>query len=264
MPIPSSFLKKRSLFVMHRLALMRSSNFCSGASTRDVEKKIANRMTEVYTSRYSELGEDNIPMTSGEKLASKHIEENKTLHNMTDSKVKFITSYSEFGDIKVTGHTLGYGVFREKEAEDIAVLVNNFTSPALARALREREEILQSCAALCTEKDYSKMEFLLAPFLKVNVDKRRQKQRRIDLTDSFHRKDLVILQRYLHRMPRQVFQAARDRASVLIPLCNDKGKASILFQRRSVRLRRFKYDICFPGGMVDENEGNKILLIFLI
>jgi hypothetical protein len=208
-----------------------------------------------YSIGYSELGEDSIPMTSGEKLAAKHIEENQSNQSIADTKLKFITSYSEFGDVKISGNTRGYGVFREREADDIAVLVNNFTSPALARALREREELLQSCAHLCEKQDYGKMETLLAPFLKINVDKRRQKQRKLDLTSSFQRKDLVILQRYLHRMPRQVFQAARDRASVMIPLCNDNGKASILFQRRSAKLRRYQYDICFPGGMVDELIG---------
>jgi hypothetical protein len=34
--------------------------------------------------------------------------------------------------------TKSYGVFRENEADDIKVLVNNFTAPALASALRER------------------------------------------------------------------------------------------------------------------------------
>jgi hypothetical protein len=144
-----------------------------------------------------------------------------------------------------------------QEADDIAVMVSHFTSPALAQALREREGILQSCAELCEEENFSKVKDLLAPFLKENVDKRRQKQRLLDLTSIFNRKDLVIIQRYLHRMPRQVFQASKDRASVLIPLCNDGGKASILFQKRSAFVTKHKHDVCFPGGMVDEQIGMK-------
>lgn len=53
-------------------------------------------------------------------------------------------------------------------------------------------------------------------------------------------------------MPRQVFQATVQRASVVIPLCNVDGVASILFERRSSTVRTHKQQVCFPGGMVDE------------
>lgn len=40
------------------------------------------------------------------------------------------------------------------------------------------------------------------------------------------------------------------RASVVIPLCNVDGVASVLFTKRSGRLRAHKNEVCFPGGKV--------------
>ena len=38
-------------------------------------------------------------------------------------------------------NSIGYGVFQEKENADVNFLVENFTAPALARALRVREQV---------------------------------------------------------------------------------------------------------------------------
>ena len=38
----------------------------------------------------------------------------------------------------------GYGVFQVNEDDDINFLVENFTAPALARALRFREQVISS------------------------------------------------------------------------------------------------------------------------
>jgi hypothetical protein len=152
-----------------------------------------------------------------------------------------------------------YGVFRENEKDDLNILVNYFTVPALARALREREQILQKCAFLQANNRDSELKALLYPFLKENVDKRRLKKRSIDLSAGFTRKGLVMLQKYLHRMPRQVFQAFEKRASVVVPLCNVNGVASVLFERRSDKVSRHKQQVCFPGGMVDEVADSTII-----
>jgi len=69
----------------------------------------------------------------------------------------------------------------------------------------------------------------------------------------------VIIQRYLHKMPRHVYQAAGSRASVIIPLCNASGIPSILFERRSSRVRTHKLQVCFPGGMLDEGVDKTIV-----
>jgi hypothetical protein len=39
-------------------------------------------------------------------------------------------------------NSIGFGVFQEREEADIHYLVENFTAPALARALRVREQVV--------------------------------------------------------------------------------------------------------------------------
>lgn len=60
-------------------------------------------------------------------------------------------------------------------------------------------------------------------------------------------------------MPRTVFQAAEKRASVILPLCNVGGVASILFEQRSSTIRTYAKQVCFPGGMVDSQTDNTIV-----
>eukprot|EP01041_Mallomonas_annulata_P003821 gene3821-7611_t len=152
----------------------------------------------------------------------------------------------------------GYGVFKENEKDDISALVDNFTAPALAKALREREDTLHVCAQLVDNQDFKELSHVLAPFLKTNVVKTRRKNL-LDLSGSIGRNELVILQKYLHRLPRQVFQPVEKRASVLIPLCNVDGVASILFERRASTMRTYKHQVCFPGGMVDEGVDSTVI-----
>ena len=155
--------------------------------------------------------------------------------------------------------TKGLGVFRENESDDLEVMANYFTVPALAKALRDREEALQVCARLAEEGNVEQVLEILRPYARDNVMKRRNKRRPLDLNTHFGRNDLVILQRYLHRMPRQVFQAREKRASVVIPLCNDNGVASVLFEKRPLSMRKHRGEVCFPGGMVDEDADSTII-----
>lgn len=97
------------------------------------------------------------------------------------------------------------GVFRESEVDDIRVLVYNFTAPALAEALRDRETQLQSAATFFFNNDMVSLKDILTPFLKSNVEKRRIRRHALNLEHGFTRKEIVILQRYLHRIPRQIF-----------------------------------------------------------
>eukprot|EP01035_Chromulina_nebulosa_P017824 gene17824-23435_t len=152
-----------------------------------------------------------------------------------------------------------FGVFRENEIDDVKVLVNNFTAPALALALRERENTLQLAAMLAESGKYKELNDVLHPFLKSSVKKRRNKRHEFDTSKDFTRKELVILQRYLHRMPRHVAPGVEKRASVVIPLCNVSGVASILFERRSGKVRTYKNQVCFPGGMLDEGVDATII-----
>lgn len=150
-----------------------------------------------------------------------------------------------FHDFYVPLHSAqsnGAGVFSENETDDINFLVENFTSPALAKSLRDREETLHNCAELAINDDYEALKEVLRPFLKRNVARRRKKHP-FDINKPFDLSILSYLQRHLQRMPRQVFRAAGRRASVIIPLCNEKGIPSILFERRSASVRTHKLEV---------------------
>jgi nudix motif 8 len=167
------------------------------------------------------------------------------LHNDADQAAKGLSQPS-------------YGVFNMTENDDIDTLVRSYTTPALARALREREVTLQRAASLMKTNNIMKLQELLKPFEETNVLKRRHRDHKINL-NTFQRENLVVIQRYLHRMPREVFHSSNRRASVVIPLCNVNGVASILFERRSNQVKTHKQQVCFPGGMVDEGVDSTII-----
>lgn len=116
-----------------------------------------------------------------------------------------------------------FGVFKESESDDVDVLINNFTAPALARALRERETTLHNAAHLVDTGNLQELAAILRPFLKSSIDKRRKESFEWDISSGLTRRELILVQRQLHRMPREVFQATSRRASVVIPLCNVSG-----------------------------------------
>ena len=124
---------------------------------------------------------------------------------------------------RTSSYQSAFGVFKESEGDDVDVLVNNFTSPALARALRERETTLHKAAHLAETHNYNELALLLKPFLKSSIDKRRNESFEWDISNGLTRRELILVQRQLHRMPREVFQATTRRASVVIPLCNVGG-----------------------------------------
>jgi hypothetical protein len=117
-----------------------------------------------------------------------------------------------------------FGVFKESESDDVDVLINNFTAPALARALRERETTLHNAAHLVDTGNLLELAAILRPFLKSSIDKRRKESFEWDISSGLTRRELILVQRQLHRMPREVFQATSRRASVVIPLCNVSGE----------------------------------------
>lgn len=157
---------------------------------------------------------------------------------------------------------LEFGVFRQDETDDIQVMVNNFTAPALAKALRDKEVTLQKAARLSRDGKLEELNQLLFPYLSTSMEIKRSRNHDINIvehTEGLTRKDLVILQRYLHRMPRHVSKPSAKRASVVIPLCNVNGSASILFEKRSDKVRTHKQQACFPGGMVEEGVDATII-----
>lgn len=148
----------------------------------------------------------------------------------------------------LTDQKSNFGVFKESETDDVDVLVNNFTSPALARALRERETTLHNAAHLVETGNITELAKILRPFLKTSVDKRRNESFEWNISNGLTRRELILVQRQLHRMPREVFQATSRRASVVIPLCNVSGIALpdfFVFSSRSLSTYlsslRFRY-----------------------
>ena len=65
------------------------------------------------------------------------------IHQRLFSQTSIIQPEVDVSTLKSPRHQdiLGYGVFQEKENADINFLVENFTAPALARALRVREQV---------------------------------------------------------------------------------------------------------------------------
>ncbi|CAN0194008.1 unnamed protein product, partial [Laminaria digitata] len=145
----------------------------------------------------------------------------------------------------------GFGVVKEDKAEDIRTLVDSFTAPALAAALRDRETALHECAHRLQKGDWSGVERALLPFTEKQIAISRRALRRLDLDpEGFTKTHMYTLIKVLQRLPRHVTTMTEQRASVMIPLCNVDGVASVLFTKRSGTLRAHKNEICFPGGKV--------------
>lgn len=145
----------------------------------------------------------------------------------------------------------GFGVIKEDKEEDLKALVESFTSPALAAALRDRETTLQICAHLLELGDTDSLRRHLRPFSLARIQGKRKKEQFGDLSAGLKPEHLEVLRKYLSRMPRHITKDTDHRASVMIVLCNVAGVPSVLFTKRSSKLRTHKDEVCFPGGKVD-------------
>jgi len=137
-------------------------------------------------------------------------------------------------------------------------MVSNYTTPALATALRDREDTLQLAAALLRDGDLSSLSDILSPHEARYIEVRRRRRVHLDLTNGFGTRTLEMLRKYLARMPRQVTKAHRHRAAIVLPLCNVDGVPSVLFEKRAEGLRKHPGEVCFPGGMVSEGDDHTI------
>eukprot|EP00510_Aplanochytrium_minuta_P002281 CAMPEP_0184012690 /NCGR_PEP_ID=MMETSP0954-20121128/4579_1 /TAXON_ID=627963 /ORGANISM="Aplanochytrium sp, Strain PBS07" /LENGTH=342 /DNA_ID=CAMNT_0026292759 /DNA_START=404 /DNA_END=1432 /DNA_ORIENTATION=+ len=159
-------------------------------------------------------------------------------------------------DVKDESGFRGHFVSGQK-GDDLDALVNHFTAPALARALRDREETLAHCAQLVATGSMQELKSVLEPFGGIKPD-RKQRIRKLIMPDLnepgglFQESVLERLKVRLNRLPREITKRARLRACVVLPMCLVKNEPSILFTKRSDDLRRHKGEVCFPGGMVDD------------
>ena len=160
------------------------------------------------------------------------------------------------------------GLIRSDPVEDIRLLVQNYTAPALACALRDREDLLQYCAGLIHENKIDQLAAALKPFERRYIQLRRETRHGLDLTSSnedkqrsggFKMASLDLLRRALMKMPRRVSFAHAKRAGVVIPLCNVDGVPCILFEKRAAKLRTHADEVCLPGGMVSMGDDKSII-----
>ena len=135
-------------------------------------------------------------------------------------------------------------------AEDMRLLTENYTVPSLASALRDREELLQTCAELCKNGKFNQVEALLQPFQHEFIRRRRHNANKLMLEQAFTTSSLEILRKALARMPRRVVHAHQRRAGVVLALCNVNDTPSLLLEKRAPHLRAHPEEVCLPGGMV--------------
>jgi 8-oxo-dGTP pyrophosphatase MutT (NUDIX family) len=146
------------------------------------------------------------------------------------------------------------GVLREDPAEDMRLLIENYTVPSLASALRDREEILQHVAELVKEGELSQAKDLLRPFEHVHVLARRDPFQKLNLTQELNVASLELLRKALMRMPRRVTAAHQKRAGVVLCLANVHGVPSLLLEKRAATLRAHPDEVCLPGGISMEGD----------
>ena len=150
------------------------------------------------------------------------------------------------------------GVLREDPAEDMRLLMENYTVPSLASAVRDREELLQLCAELANDQEWDAIQKLLRPFQRHHVLQQRRVTK-LNLAHSLDSVGLEMLRKGLMRMPRRVVQAHQRRAGVVVALCNVNHIPSLMLEKRSKKLRAHPDEVCLPGGMVSDIEDTSIV-----
>jgi len=139
------------------------------------------------------------------------------------------------------------------------LLVENYTAPSLAAAVRDREELLQLCAEFVKEKNWEGLESILQPFQQKYIMRRRATRNKLNLYKALNVAGLELLRKALVRTPRQVVQAHQKRAGVVLALCNVHGVPSLLFEKRAATMRAHPDEVCLPGGMVSSVEDRTIV-----
>lgn len=150
------------------------------------------------------------------------------------------------------------GVLREDPAEDMRLLMENYTVPSLASAVRDREELLQLCAELANDQDWDAIQQILRPFQR-NYVLQQRRVTKLNLAHSLDTAGLEMLRKALMRMPRRVVHAHQRRAGVVLALCNVNDIPSLMLEKRSHKLRAHPDEVCLPGGMASSIEDTSIV-----
>jgi len=66
-----------------------------------------------------------------------------------------------------------------------------------------------------------------------------------------------ILQLFKERTPRILGSETFSEYAILLPLIEVNGQTHVLFEVRSLNMRRQPGEICFPGGRIDRNDSDE-------
>ncbi|CAM9778543.1 unnamed protein product [Chrysoparadoxa australica] len=230
-----------------------SASVIRGLSSAEKKEAEGTRATETETETEPHAGR----VWSFMHLAGQPEEEK---HHAPKGLEKVITELQKHHEESMRQiESYNYGVLMKDKKDDINALVESFTAPALAAALRDRETSLHSAAHLLQAGDTEGLKKVLKPFLGSQVALSRQAQRVMELSSRFTPSHMRRLKKHLNRLPRHLERRMEHRASVMVPLCNVDGIASILFTKRSGMLRTHPDEVCFPGGKVDADADETII-----
>lgn len=151
------------------------------------------------------------------------------------------------------------GVLHEDPLTDMQLLTQNYTLPAVASALRDREDALQQAACLAEEGRIDELIEMLKIFHPKYVLEQRLHRRQLNIVENLDVYALETIRKALMRMPRTVVSAHSKRGAVVIALCLVDGKPSLLLEKRSHLLRSHPDEVCLPGGMVCEVSDKTIV-----
>jgi nudix motif 8 len=116
-----------------------------------------------------------------------------------------------------------------------------------------REYTLRLCAELLNEGKLDDLREVLKPYEEFSLEKTASNTQ-TPLHKAFSARHLERIRKRLSRLPRQITKAYTRRAAVVIPLCMYEGVPSVLLTLRSLSVGKHKGEVCFPGGMVDDDD----------
>ena len=170
-----------------------------------------------------------------------------------------------------------WGVLHQDPATDMQLLTDNYTVKAVASALRDREDALQTAAILADQGKWEDLAKKLQVHHPRHVLARRYGRSVVhrgsaedveaakddgkddDVTKSLCRANLELLRKSLMRMPRTVTQGHNKRAGVVVALGTCEGVPCVLLEKRARHLRAHPDEVCLPGGMVCDMQDTSIV-----
>lgn len=102
---------------------------------------------------------------------------------------------------KLTKNTHVYVNFGQNKEKFVNNLIDNFTAPALAAAIYEREALLRKCSMLLEERNYEELENTLCPYKRDDISYDLPQE---IIPKTLSKMYLEEIRNILSRIPRQV------------------------------------------------------------